>query len=134
MVLGRMIYFFIPSHSLLGIQASTLAVYFVCLDIASFVVQTIGGLMGSTGNPPDIIQKGIHMYMAGIGLQEFFIVCFSFLAVKFHLTLLKLEKAGQIPHEKRRWRWVLYTLYVSLFLITVRQKSPPSPMKIAHKT
>lgn len=36
----------------------------------------------------------IHIYMGGVGLQQFFIIVFSFFAVKFHCTLLQRVRQG----------------------------------------
>ncbi|MCJ1318600.1 hypothetical protein MMC15_003930 [Xylographa vitiligo] len=121
MVLGRMMHFFLPAHSLLGIRASVLALCFVALDIVSFVIQLVGGAMGGTGAPPEQILKGVHIYMGGIGLQQFFIVVFLGLAVRFHVQMRGMEKRGELVGTgKGRWRWLLFTLYTSLALISLR--------------
>lgn len=114
-----MVYFFIPSQKLLGIKASTFAVTFVSFDIVSFVIQLIGG--GMAGNDQPVAQQmhGIHIYMGGIGLQEFFIALFVGLAVKFEAEMLKMERVGRLPFEKQRWRGLLWTLYAELGLISV---------------
>ncbi|MCJ1414505.1 hypothetical protein MMC32_000832 [Xylographa parallela] len=121
MLLGRMIHFFLPARSLFGIRASMLALCFVAMDIVSFVVQLVGGAMGGTGAPPEQILKGVHIYMGGIGLQEFFIVVFLALAVRFHVQMMGLEKRGELRGTgKGRWRWLLGALYASLALISLR--------------
>ena len=121
MILARMVYFFIPSKSICGIRASRLALCFVLLDIFSFMVQVTGGTMiTGEGQPEDQIMRGIHIYMGGIGLQELFIVIFSGIAIKLHRQLLELERAGEfVGTVKSRWRWLLFTIYVDLILITV---------------
>lgn len=53
--------------------------------------------------------------MGGIGLQEFFVLIFVCLMIKFHIEVR--------DHGIRRpesWVPMLYSLYVTLFLITVR--------------
>lgn len=118
MVLARMIHFFVPERRIGMFKPSLLAKIFVLLDFASFVVQMIGGLMANgTGEQQ---MNGIHIYMGGIGIQEFFIICFLVLAVQFQRIMLQLEKAGQLPVEKHNWRRLLYALYASLVAITVR--------------
>lgn len=121
-VLGRMVHFYLPSHSLLGLRASTLATIFVLLDVVSFVIQIVGGSMGSDDQPVEQIMKGVHIYMGGIGLQEFFIVVFLIFAAKFQVELLHLERVGVLPgpNNKGDWRRLLFTIYAVLALITVR--------------
>ncbi|OQD64575.1 hypothetical protein PENPOL_c007G01064 [Penicillium polonicum] len=118
MVLARMIHFFVPERRIGMFKPSLLAKSFVLLDIASFVVQMIGGFM-STGTD-DQQMNGVHIYMGGIGVQQFFIMCFLVLAVQFQRVMLQLEQAGRLPVEKHNWRRMLYALYGSLFFITVR--------------
>ncbi|MCJ1357595.1 MAG: hypothetical protein MMC33_007591 [Icmadophila ericetorum] len=121
MILGRMIYYFLPSHAIFGIKASTLAIYFVSLDFVSFVIQLVGGAQAGPNSPPAVILKAVHIYMGGIGLQEFFIVVFMGLAIKFHVEILALEKRGMLAGSgKQNWRRLLFTLYASLMLITIR--------------
>ncbi|KAF7524461.1 hypothetical protein PCG10_005721 [Penicillium crustosum] len=118
MVLARMIHFFVPERRIGMFKPSLLAKSFVLLDFASFVVQMIGGLMANgTGQQQ---MNGIHIYMGGIGIQEFFIICFLVLAVQFQRLMLQLEQTGRLPVEKRNWRRLLYALYGSLVAITVR--------------
>lgn len=126
MVLGRMIHFTIPSRSLYSISASTLAIMFVSLDFVSFIIQLVGGSWAGPTSPPSRQMQGIHIYMGGIGLQQFFILIFLVLAVKFHSEMLKMEKlstSAPLTSSKRRWRPLLYTLYGTLGLITVSRRS-----------
>ncbi|KAJ5206976.1 RTA-like protein [Penicillium cf. griseofulvum] len=118
MVLARMIHFFVPDHRIGIFKPSLLAKIFVLLDIVSFVVQMIGGFMANGKGPEQM--NGIHIYMGGVGVQEFFIIGFLVLAVQFHRLMLKLEQAGRLPLEKQNWRRLLYALYGSLFAITMR--------------
>lgn len=122
MILGRMIYYFLPEQTLFGIKANRLAKYFVCFDIVAFIIQGIGGSIASGGpqEDPATIMLGIHIYMAGIGLQEFFILVFVFLATKFHRRMCAIDRSGQGTHEPGKWKALLYALYSSLFLISVR--------------
>ncbi|KAK1687431.1 RTA1 domain-containing protein [Colletotrichum godetiae] len=118
MTLGRMIYFFHPSRSLLRIPAATFAAIFVALDIVSFAVQLTGGSMAGPTAPPAEQMKAIHIYMGGIGLQEFFILIFVALALKSQVELKRMDKlSGQ---ESRSWKPLLWALYFSLGMISVR--------------
>ena len=124
MTLGRMVYYFLPERKVMGITARKLATYFVCMDILSFAVQGVGGSMASGGpqESTDAVMAGIHVYMAGIGIQEFFILIFLWLAISFHRRTLFLEKSGALVTVQLnpRWRPLLYTLYTTLGLITIR--------------
>ncbi|GJC77271.1 putative lipid transporter atnI [Colletotrichum liriopes] len=118
MTLGRMIYFFHPSRSLLHIPASTFAALFVSLDIVSFAVQLAGGSMAGPTAPAAEQMKAIHIYMGGIGLQEFFILIFVGLALKFQFELQRMEKL--VGTQPRHWKPLMWALYFSLGMITVR--------------
>ncbi|KAM0260875.1 hypothetical protein ACHAPA_010091 [Fusarium lateritium] len=121
MTLGRMVYYFTPSHSLIGIPAATLAAIFVGLDIVSFIVQLVGGSMAGPSSPPDERMKAIHIYMGGIGLQEFFIVIFVVLCVIFQRKMHKMNQQGGIKaFFTSDWGRLLCTLYFSLAMISVR--------------
>lgn len=63
------------------------------------------------------LQNGLHIYTAGVALQEFFIICFIFLVFTFHKRLLKEETD---PSRLRGAKKLLLILYGSLVLITVR--------------
>ncbi|KUJ13210.1 RTA1-domain-containing protein [Mollisia scopiformis] len=119
MILGRMVHFFLPSKSLLHIPGSRFSRYFVWLDIIAFLVQLGGGMIVSGTNvKPSTFHLGIHIYMGGIGLQQFFICVFTGLAIMFHREMLKLERSGQFV--EKGWKRLLFTLYGSLALITLR--------------
>jgi hypothetical protein len=116
MVLGRMIYFFLPTRSIFSIPASTFAFAFVSLDFVSFVVQLVGGSLAGPTSPTAQIMKGIQIYMGGIGLQQFFVMVFLGLAAKFQTEMLALNRKGQGKLGGKR---LLFTLYASLGFITV---------------
>jgi hypothetical protein len=122
MTLGRMVYYFVPSHSLLRMPAATLAAIFVALDILSFIVQLIGGSMSGPGSPPDEQMKAVHIYMGGIGLQEFFIVIFVVLCILFQKKMHTIERQhkGLKAFFTSDWGMLLGTLYFSLAMISVR--------------
>ena len=124
MLFARMVHYFLPSKSLLGIRAGTFGVVFVGLDIFAFVIQLVGGMMAGPNDTQQQMMKGIHIYMGGIGLQEFFIVCFLGLVIRFQLEVGKLSgKASPLAGTGGVWdasgRRLLYTLYASLGFITV---------------
>ncbi|RDL37097.1 Uncharacterized protein BP5553_04530 [Venustampulla echinocandica] len=126
MVVGRMIYFFVPEQKIWGIRGIKIAKIFVWLDVLSFLTQLGGGALIQPGQDPKTLMAGIHVYMGGIGLQELFILFFTAIGIKFFLTMKKAEASmagtsNQIldgrPHN---WRPLLFALYASLMMITVR--------------
>ena len=117
MVFARMVHFFAPNKKVWKVSPSILAFVFVTLDLFSFLIQLVGGFMASPGNSASAMQNGVHIYMGGIGIQEFFIVVFTGLIVKYHLEMNKAERSGI---AKPGWKILLYALYASLLAITVR--------------
>jgi hypothetical protein len=123
MVVGRMIHFWIPDHRIGRIKGASVAKYFVWADILSFLVQGTGGSMINPSNSPQAQQNGLHIYMGGVGLQEFFIVIFVGLIAVFHRKALRLEQAGQMM-RRESWRGLTYVLYAVLVFITVSLTRP----------
>lgn len=118
MVLGRMVYYYLPEQKLFHIPGTRFSRYFVWLDILAFLVQLGGGMIVSGTNvKPKTMQLGIHIYMGGIGLQQFFILMFTALAIMFHRRVNELKAQGQ--YVEPGWKRLLFTLYGSLALITV---------------
>ena len=130
MTLGRMIYFYLPEQKIFGIKARRLAMYFVLLDIVSFIIQGVGGSMISPTADKNVILTGIHLYMAGIGVQEFFIAIFIVIAVTFHRRMLVLEQRGE-TRRRTKWLRLIVTLYAVLVMITV-SIPPPSVLSRAR--
>jgi hypothetical protein len=60
--------------------------------------------------------------MGGVGIQQFFILVFSFFATKFHQTILQQVRQGVAGVS--RALPLLYALYAVLILITVHQLIP----------
>jgi hypothetical protein len=76
--------------------------------------------MISPGASSSALMNGIHIYMGGIGLQQFCILIFTAIATGFYIAMRRLERSGQILDRPRNWRTLLYILYASLALITTR--------------
>jgi hypothetical protein len=124
MTLGRMIHYYHPRKTLAGISAKRYGLIFVTLDIIAFLVQLAGAAMTTgTGTETQTVLTGIHIYMGGIGMQEFFILCFLGLTIQLHRTILHMERDGQLSMEKAQgafsWRWLFYSIYFALGMITV---------------
>ncbi|KAJ7148650.1 RTA1 like protein-domain-containing protein [Mycena crocata] len=111
-VMSRFVHFFVPERSVAGIGARRLSLCFVLLDVTAFLMQAAGGIL-IDNDTPRIAQFGIHIYMGGIGLQQFFILLFIVLVVRFHFKMTHLRGSTE-------WKRPLYIMYASLILITVR--------------
>ncbi|RAL62629.1 hypothetical protein DID88_004475 [Monilinia fructigena] len=103
-----------------------IAKIFVWLDVISFITQLSGGVLISPGADQNILTTGIHIYMGGIGFQEFCILLFTGIAIKFMFIMQQRERsigvsANQILDQRHRgWRSLLYIMFASLALITTR--------------
>ncbi|KAH8698854.1 RTA1 like protein-domain-containing protein [Talaromyces proteolyticus] len=115
MAFGRMVWNFTDKANILGIKPWRFGMYFVILDIISFLVQIYGGARASQSNvPTSTVLDGLHIYMAGLGIQQFFILIFCVFAYSFHRTM---NHEGNKP---RKAYLLLYTVYAELILITTR--------------
>jgi hypothetical protein len=64
----------------------------------------------------DEIMRGLHIYMGGVGLQQFFIVIFTALLIRFQIRFKR-----ESPHADQALPLrFLYALYAVLALITIR--------------
>jgi hypothetical protein len=126
MTAGRLIYAFHPDQKIWGFKATSLGKWFVWLDVFSFIVQGAGGSMLGPGNDAKTMDAGKKVYMIGVGVQELFILLFSSLIVKFHIDALVLDRQGLLPirtgsgRTGGMWKWLTYSLYAVLVLITIR--------------
>jgi len=111
MTLARLVHFVLPTSSILRIPAHRIAAVFVGADIVTFIIQGIG---------LNVVKIGINVYMAGIGLQEAFIIAFVVLMIAFQRKAKELEQRGVSSVREKRWRTVQYSLYAVLVAITVR--------------
>jgi hypothetical protein len=120
-----MIHFFLPERRLAGISARRYGIIFVTLDIIAFLVQLGGAALTTNTNAEQkTVLLGLHLYMGGIGMQEFFILCFLGLAIHLHRTMIRMEESGQIDMVKLQrgrfsWRGLFYSIYFTLGMITV---------------
>ena len=129
MVLARMIHYFHPTHRIFSIPASIMSIIFVTLDILSFAIQLVGGSYATRNDPIEKQMKGVHIYMGGIAIQQFFIFVFLTIAVKFHLEMKKLDRG---MGSKLGWTRLIWTLYASLVFVTVGLKVPKLVHMNAH--
>lgn len=102
---------------------ATISAVFVFFDLAAFVVQLIGGGMAGPTASPEAQQRGIDVYMGGIGFQQFMILAFVGLCFIFQSQMGKLEIChgnASRYHDRTKWVPLLCALYATLAMITVR--------------
>ncbi|KAF7291107.1 RTA1-domain-containing protein [Mycena indigotica] len=114
-VMARLIHFFIPEKRVARIRAQRLSLIFVLLDITAFLVQVVGGLMINPQNSLKMMQLGIHIYMGGIGIQQFFVILFTGLVIRYHVRMKQVDVGNTLG-----WKRSLYTMYSCIVLITIR--------------
>ncbi|KAF7293142.1 RTA1-domain-containing protein [Mycena chlorophos] len=114
-VMARLIYFFLPEKRVFGIRAQRLSLIFVLLDVTAFLVQAGGGVLINPGNSAKIETLGIHIYMGGIGLQQFFVLNFTALVFRYHQRMKEVDLDNFLG-----WKRSLYTIYACIVLITIR--------------
>ena len=81
---------------------------------------------GGPGTSQSSLNNGLHIYMAGIGMQQAFIVAFLALAIRFHYKVLRTPNSSPT-----NWKALLYAVYTVLTLITV-SLLPPKPMNVMY--
>ncbi|KXX74504.1 Protein RTA1 [Madurella mycetomatis] len=120
MTFARMVHYWHPERKIAGLRATAIAKWFVLADILSFIVQGVGGIMASPDASANIIRIGLNIYLAGMGLQQFFIITFLGLMVAFQRRCTRASVEYSAVDEKRSWKPLLFALYGVLVCITVR--------------
>lgn len=100
MTFARIVHFYMPDRKVWIIKASQVSKLFVFADFFSFVVQAVGGVMVTPSSSASVQQTGLHVYEAGIGIQEVFIVIFLGLMVTFHIRYVKLTEGRLLLPKK----------------------------------
>jgi len=115
MLLGRMIWYFLPEKKVFGIKAQWCAGVFVISDIITFIIQ-LAGASQITSTDYTTQENGLHIYTAGVGLQEMVILVFTSLAWGFQKRLFMQTDRADLAAGKR----LSYVLYTTLGLISFR--------------
>ncbi|KFZ10962.1 hypothetical protein V501_04960 [Pseudogymnoascus sp. VKM F-4519 (FW-2642)] len=116
MVVGRIVYFWLPDKRIWGIRATSLTRWFVWFDVIVFLIQAAGGMMLSgTDVSASQTKIGLDIYMSGIGVQQGVLLAFIGLMITFHVRALREGKT-----HATRWQPLVYTLYGALILISIR--------------
>lgn len=126
MVAGRLIFCFHPERRVFKIKAAHIGKFFVLADIICFLIQLAGGFMTmpSGGDDDKMLDIGLKIMQAGLGLQQAFIFVFIGILISFHLTMRRMEASGWRDMQNRRWWLLVWVEYFTLILITVRTTRP----------
>ncbi|KAJ5703628.1 hypothetical protein N7493_011553 [Penicillium malachiteum] len=116
MVVGRMVWNFTNDARVLKVRPWNFGLFFVTLDIIAFIIQVYGAATASGNDIPYSTEMmGLHVYMGGVGLQQFFVIMFVICAIFFHRQILQQKRS-----DMKTALLLLYVLYGVLALITLR--------------
>jgi hypothetical protein len=120
MVFGRMVWNFADNRRLWRVKASHFGLVFVLLDIVSFVIQVYGAAKATVKNESqDKVLQGLHIYMAGVGLQLLFILIFCLFALRLLYQVRRRSGEKTKSTEFSHRVLLLYTQFIVLALIAV---------------
>ncbi|KAL2182216.1 hypothetical protein L209DRAFT_760323 [Thermothelomyces heterothallicus CBS 203.75] len=134
MTFARMVLYWHPENGVGGLRSIVIARCFVFADILSFVVQLVGGSMATAELHGKLGLAAVYVYMAGVGLQQLFILVFLGLMIAFQRRCSReplyddgdsdydsdSDAAAAAAADKPSWRPLLYGLYAVLVFITIR--------------
>ncbi|KAJ5928913.1 hypothetical protein N7466_007869 [Penicillium verhagenii] len=116
MIMGRMVWNFTDDAQILRLRPWRFGLIFVILDIIAFIVQVYGAAQAAGNNVSYSTEMtGLHIYMAGVGIQQFFVLVFVIYAISFHRKILRQQRP-----DRKKALLLLYILYACLALITMR--------------
>jgi hypothetical protein len=124
MVISRLIYFLHPKQQALGVSARWIAKGFVAADIVSFMVQAGGGALMADQQNTENADLGRKIYMAGVGVQLFFVLLFVVVVVSFYRQLSSDIRNGTLKNRNRWIRPLVLVIFLVLILIVVRLLCP----------
>ncbi|KAK5655742.1 hypothetical protein OQA88_5279 [Cercophora sp. LCS_1] len=120
MIVARLVHFLLPNEHILGMSPRWLAKGFVAADIVSFIIQAAGGAMLANNEDHDIARTGQQVYMAGIGVQLFFVVVFGVVTGVFIRRLEQRIREGTLVRSMAWVRPLMWVLVGVILLIVVR--------------
>lgn len=159
MTFARMVLYWHPENRVAGLRSNIIAGFFVFADIFSFLIQAVGGVMATSDLHGKMGLVAVYVYMAGMGVQQFFILIFLVLMILFQRRCSReplYDADAEVPVidneaptdaeafndtntaanaetaavvNKPSWRPLLYALYAVLVFITVSIPFP-SPSTI----
>ncbi|KAL7905195.1 RTA-like protein [Trichoderma velutinum] len=121
MVFGRMVWNYTDNRRVWRVKAQHFGFVFVLLDIVSFVIQVYGAAKATVKDAPeDKVLQGLHIYMAGVGIQLLFILIFCLFALRLLFRVRKQNNEKAKSTKLSSSVLLLYTQFVVLALISLR--------------
>ncbi|KAK0761977.1 hypothetical protein N5P37_004777 [Trichoderma harzianum] len=121
MVFGRMVWNYTDDRRVWRVKAQHFGFVFVLLDIVSFVIQVYGAARATAKDAPtDKVLQGLHIYMAGVGIQQLFILIFCLFALRLLFRVRKESNEKAKSTKLSPAMLPLYTQFVVLALISLR--------------
>ncbi|OPB40777.1 RTA1 domain protein [Trichoderma guizhouense] len=121
MVFGRMVWNYTDDRRVWRVKAQHFGFVFVLLDIVSFVIQVYGAARATAKDAPtDKVLQGLHIYMAGVGIQQLFILIFCLFALRLLLRVRKESNEKAKLTKLSPAMLLLYTQFIILALISLR--------------
>ncbi|KAK0612120.1 RTA1 like protein-domain-containing protein [Immersiella caudata] len=120
MIVARLVHFLLPNERVLSMSPRWLAKIFVTADVASFLIQAVGGAMLASTENSDIKITGQRIYMGGIGVQLFFVLVFAVVTVVLFRRLERKINNGTLARSRSWVRPLVLVLIAVILLIVVR--------------
>ncbi|KAH8586038.1 RTA1 like protein-domain-containing protein [Bisporella sp. PMI_857] len=118
MILGRIIRFVDAEH-LSFIRTTWLTKIFVFGDVASFLVQCLGGGILAAADSKSALDRGQSIILVGLAIQIIFFGCFIIAISLFHYRIIQQPTVTSLQ-TPLPWKQYVLVLYFSSLLILVR--------------
>lgn len=124
-VFGRMVRNLVPAQKFMRIKGWQYATIFLVFDLVAFVVQVYGAARATASDvPKSTVLMGLHVYMAGVGVQLLFIIIFCLINWKMYSHL----KHGM----EKSIKMLFLAQMIALALIVVSSPAPsPNNKRVA---
>lgn len=96
-------------------------------DIVSFIIQAAGGALMADQDNGENADLGRKIYMAGVGVQLFFVLIFVVVVVSLYRQVSFDIRTGTLKNRNRWIRPVILIIFLVLIFIVVRILSPSAP-------
>lgn len=116
-LLGRIVHHYLTNRSLLGIRAQFLALPFLVINAAAFVLEVVGATMMDKRNLVWEQRNADHLYTGGLVVQM--LVNFVFMGMLFAL-LFEMRNSGRRSVMRTRWKGLVGAMFGASGLILIQ--------------